>query len=117
MGVWRTVFLVSRELRVEEALEKGDLDLVIDRRDPGGEPRCSFSLLLLGPGAHLALENCLASLHLNGDVVCVDRRGANQRILDLLLQISGRACGFTTIKLLTPLAPQSDRTARSASSL
>src|SRR3984893_7660675 len=75
-------------------LEKADRDLVIDRGDPRSEPRCSFSFLLFGPRAHLALENRFASLHFNGDVFCVDLCGATQRILDLLLQVGGRGGRF-----------------------
>jgi hypothetical protein len=67
-----------------------ETDLVIDRGDSRSQPCRSFRLLLLGPGPHLAFENCLTSLHLDGGVVGVDFCTANQRILDLLLQVSGR---------------------------
>src|SRR6201996_6007807 len=75
--------------RYREVLKKADL--VIDRGDARGQPGCSFRFLPLGPGTYFALKDCFASLHLNGDVVRVDLRAPNQRILDLLLQVGG-AC-------------------------
>jgi hypothetical protein len=74
----------------EFAVAKCQKKLVIDRGDSRSQPCRSFRFLLLGPGPHLAFEDYLTSLHLDGDVFGVDFCTANQRILDLLLQVSGR---------------------------
>src|SRR5882757_1759829 len=67
-----------------------DGEPVVDLGDAGRLPCGALGLLALGPGPHLAAEDDLAAVGLDGDLVRFELGAALERLLDLALDLRRR---------------------------
>ena len=90
------------------------LDLVLHFNHAGRAPGSSLRLLLFGPGAHAAAQGDGAAVGRDRDMARIDLGAALQRLLDLRLPSDALTLSLMRMRLITPLAPLTFRTAASA---